>query len=242
MKKEPSQHEPLNAYGDSFTPTDDGRGVDISSQRQDELDKGAVAAIAARVQERGAGAVAAVDLGGGFGAHSIRMAQAGAKVTMIDLADMAQENFAKAVESGMAAAGSLEFIQKDFSAIAADDVPEGFDVLYSQRAIHYVPYQEAKAVLRTLFNRMAAGGEAFISAAGWDTEYGKTYPDRDKPVEERFAYVTQDMQEKHGITHKIVTYTEQDMAKLLADTGFEDVQVTRSTFGNIKASAKKPAL
>jgi hypothetical protein len=28
----------INQYGDKFTPTNDGRGVDISSQRQDELD------------------------------------------------------------------------------------------------------------------------------------------------------------------------------------------------------------
>jgi ubiquinone/menaquinone biosynthesis C-methylase UbiE len=233
--------EPLNKYGDSFKPTDDGRGVDISSQRQDELDQGAVAAIARRYNDRNQEtAVTAVDLGGGFGAQALRMAQAGATVTMIDIADMAGDNFNKAVAAGLVSEGQVRFLQKDFSAIKAEDVPQGFDVLYSQRAIHYLPYKEAEAVLRIMFNRMAAGGEVFISAAGWDTEYGKTYPDRDKPVEERFAFVAQDMQEKHGITHKIVTYKEQDLSDLLTRVGFDSVDVTSSSFGNIKARARKP--
>jgi len=228
----------LNTYGDSFRPTEDGRGVDISSQRQDALDQGAVAAVERRARDTGR-AVTAVDLGGGFGAQSVRMARAGAAVTLIDRADMARETFANAVRDGLPE-DRLRFVQKDFDAVDAADVPEDFDVLYSQRALHYVPYDTAKALLRTLFNRMATGGEAFVSAAGWDTEYGKTYPDRDKPVAERFAKVTPDMQEKHGITHKIVTYTEQDMETLLTETGFADVKVTRSAFGNIKATAHKP--
>lgn len=225
--------EPLNQYGDAFKPTDDGRGVDIASQRQDELDLAAVAAVQARKTP------AVVDLGGGFGTQSLRFAAAGASVTMIDLADMASENFARAVAAGQAAEGQLRFVKKDFSAITAADIPDSIDILYSQRAIHYVPYAEAKRILTQMFNAMSKGGEVFISAAGWDTEYGKTYPDRDKPVEERFSMVAPDMQEKHGITHRIVTYAEQDMEKLLKESGFADIRVTRSGFGNIKAQARK---
>lgn len=81
---------------------------------------------------------------------------------------------------------------------------------------------------------------AYISAAGYDTEYGKTYPDRDKPVEERFNFVTFDMREKHAIFHRIATYKEDDMASLLRSSGFAVLQVTRSAFGNIKAMATKP--
>ena len=66
-------------------------------------------------------------------------------------------------------------------------------------------------------------------------------PGRDKKVEDRYNFVTPDMQEKHGITHKIVTYTEQELEKLLKSVGYTDVNVTRSAFGNIKATAYKPA-
>lgn len=221
---------PLNEYGDAFNPTEGGYGVDISSQRQDELDLASLEFISSAE-----GPVAAVELGGGFGAHSIRMAEAGANVVMIDIADMTTEKFKKTAVSG-----KLKFLCRDFSSLQPMELPDHIDLLYSQRAIHYVPYAEAKRVLAMMSNRMTSGGAVFISANGWDTEYGKTFPDRDKPVEERFNFVTPEMQEKHGITHKIVTYKKEELAQLLRDAGFTDVQVTRSAFGNIKAMARKP--
>ncbi|NGX63289.1 MAG: hypothetical protein KR126chlam6_00697 [Candidatus Anoxychlamydiales bacterium] len=86
---------------------------------------------------------------------------------------------------------------------------------------------------------MADRGAIFISAAGWDTEYGKTYPDRMKEIEDRFNFVTPDMQQKHGIMQKIVTYKEEDMVRLLTEVGFSEINVTSSAFGNIKATARK---
>ena len=227
----------INDKGDVFLPTEDGHGVDISSQRQDELDIRSCQVIRERVVA--GGEVHVVDLGCGFGAHSIRMAEAGALVTMVDLSPEAVDFFKKAIEHGVIASGSVRFIQKDFRDIADSDLPEKIDVLYSQRAIHYLPYKEAGLVLSRLSHRMAGNGAVFISAAGFDTEYGKTYPDRDKPVEERFAFVAEDMQKKHGITHKLVTYKEEDMARLLETSGFRDIKVTQSDFGNIKAMAYK---
>src|SRR5215469_4071058 len=119
----------LNQYGDTFKPTDDGHGVDIASQRQDELDLRSLAFIRERVQ---AGrSVRAVDLGAGFGTHALHMVEAGADVTMVDLADMRGEEVK---------ASAVKFLQKDFAAMDSSDFPEGFDLLYSQRAIHYVPF------------------------------------------------------------------------------------------------------
>jgi hypothetical protein len=224
----------LNQYGDKLTPTADGRGADIASQRQDELDLAALAE--ARARAAGGEKVVALDLGGGFGAHSIRLAEAGASVTMIDVADMASSAFARS-----AAKERLAFLKKDFRAITPADLPDGLQILYSQRAIHYVRYAEALALLKLAAAKMAPGGAVFLSAAGHGTEYGLTYPDRDKPVEERFALVTPDMRAKHAIAHEIATYREEDAAKLLAEAGFVDVKVTRSSFGNIKATARKPA-
>jgi hypothetical protein len=168
------------------------------------------------------------------------MAEAGASVIMIDIADMASESFNKAVTEKSIPADRLKFIQRNFAELTNKDIPENFDLLYSQRAIHYVPYHTAEKTLGLLFARMTQGAKVFLSAAGYDTEYGQTYPDRDKPLEERFNYVTPDMRTKHGITHKIVTYKESDLSTLLETTGFESINVTRSAFGNIKAIACKP--
>lgn len=227
---------PLNQYGDQFSPTEDGRGVDIASQRQDELDQASLRWIVAQAAAR---KIQALDLGGGFGAQSVRMAKAGASIVMIDIADMASGSFRAASEAGLVQPEQLRFVQKDFTALTAEDIPDGYDVLYSQRAIHYIPYQDAQRLLTLLFNRMRHGGVAYISAAGFDTEYGKTYPDRDKPIAQRFNFVAADMQQKHGITHRIVTYKEEELADLLKDAGFSDIAVTNSTFGNIKATARK---
>lgn len=229
----------FNQYGDRFKPTDHGHGVDIASQRQDELDAASLDYIRAAVA---AGRrVTALDLGGGYGAHSIRMAEAGALVTMVDVEDMACSVFASAILEKSVAWGALRFIQRDFNCLTDHEIPNDVDVLYSQRAIHYLPYRTAETLLRRIFNRMAKGGMLYISAAGFDTEYGQTYPDRDKPVEDRFNFVAPDMQEKHAIFHKITTYTEDDMASLLRAVGLKIIQTTHSAFGNIKAIATKPS-
>lgn len=219
----------FNQYGDQLKPTENGHGVDISSQRQDELDRASLIFI-----HEAQGSVKVVDLGGGFGAHAIKMAEAGADVLMIDIADMRTDTFKR-----VASTGRLRFMQKNIVNLTPADLPEKIDVLYSQRTIHYLRYEEAKATLKTVFNQMSYGGRAFISAAGWDTEYGRTYPDRDKPIEERFSFVAADMQEKHSILHRITIYKEEEFAQLLREVGFSDINVTRSAFGNIKARALK---
>ncbi|MCK5518807.1 MAG: class I SAM-dependent methyltransferase [Alphaproteobacteria bacterium] len=227
----------INEKGDIFLPTEDGHGVDISSQRQDELDILSCQVIRERVTA--VDKIYAVDLGGGFGVHSVRMAEAGAFVTMIDLSNAATVNFKKVVKQGIIEPDNINFVQKDFRDIVDSDLPEKIDVLYSQRAIHYLPYKEAISVLSRLSNCMVSNGYVFISAAGFDTEYSKTYPDRDKPVEDRFAFVADDMQKKHGIMQRLVTYKEEDMARLLKASGFRYIKVTSSDFGNIKAMARK---
>lgn len=231
--------KPFNQYGDRFKPTDDGHGVDIASQRQDELDAASLDYIR-RTTEAGR-RVTALDLGGGYGTHSVRMAEAGAVVTMVDVEDMASGAFASAIVEKSVPSDALRFLQRDFCCLADHEIPKDIDVLYSQRAIHYVPYRRAETLLRRISNRMARGGMVYISAAGFDTEYGQTYPDRDKPVEARFNFVTPDMREKHAIFHKIATYTEEDMASLLRAVGFSIIRITRSAFGNIKTIAMKPS-
>ena len=226
--------EKLNLYQDAFIPTANGCGVDISSQRQDELDLKCFAIIEKKILETGKCSV--IDLGGGNGTYSMAMARLGASVIMIDIEEMSQENLNLASNENL----KFRFIQKDFNELTNSDIPNNFDILYSQRAIHYIPYEEAKKLLKTLFAQIDHGGFLFLSANGWDTEYGKTYPDREKPVEKRFNYLTPKMQKKHGIYHKVVTYKKEEMAALLESCGFKEISVTSSLFGNIKATAKKP--
>lgn len=225
----------LNQYGDNFVPTSGGHGVDISSQRQDELDSESLKAIQERTQK--GIPTAAMDLGGGFGTHAVKMFQAGASVTMVDINDMAKDVFAKAAAQNPARADELTFLQKDFKDITPGDLPERIDILYSQRAIHYLRYREAQDILSMMREHMPKNGIAFISAAGYDTEYGLTTPGRERPVEERYGMVGPEMREKHGIHHDITLYKKEELVELLRSAGFSVIRIAASSFGNIKAIA-----
>lgn len=156
---------------------------------------------------------------------------------MIDINDMAKDMFAKAAGKAPARAAELTFLQKDFKDIKPGDLPEKIDIFYSQRAIHYLRYREAAALLSTLRGRMAQDGIAFISAAGYDTEYGLSTPGRERPIEERYGMVIPEMQEKHGIYHDITLYKKEELGALLNSAGFSVTSLTQSAFGNIKAIA-----
>jgi hypothetical protein len=86
---------------------------------------------------------------------------------------------------------------------------------------------------------MSEDSAIFISAAGLNAEYGGTYLDRSKPIEKRFNYFSDDMQQKFNVFQKIVLYTEQDMRTLLTQIGFFEVSVFSSSFGTVKAIGRK---
>lgn len=226
----------FNGYGDDFTPNQKGGGVDVSSQRQDDLDRASLTFIQDQI-EKGR-PVHALDLGGGFGVHALHMAQAGATVTLVDIeTTQAKQNITQAIADRIIPGGRINIIETDFREIGPHVA--SFNLLYSQRAIHYIPYKDAQDVLHSLFNKMSNGGSVFISGNGYYTEYGETYPHRDLPVEKRFSKLTDEMQKKHGIYLPVVTYKEDEMAKLLQSAGFVVEKVYSSRFGNIKAIAHK---
>lgn len=216
---------------DDFAPTVNGRGLDVSTQYTDDLDRVCCIHIASLSGKH----VKTVDLGGGKGGHSIRMADLGADVLMIDVADMASTQFGASVTPG-----KISFLLKDFKDLAAGDVPDQFDVLYSQRALHYLPYNDAKKCLSLMFNRMAQGGAVFISVAGMGSEFGATYPHRALPVEQRFSVLAHDMQTKFNTREPLVLYQQDEVKDLLARTGFSNISFIHSNFGQIRAVARKP--
>lgn len=226
----------LNDYGDAFKQTDTKRGVDIASQRRDDLDKACIKDVQSRVKK--SLPVNVMDLGAGYGTLSLAMAKLGADVHMVDL-NLSQARRQHSQSSDVK--GRVLFLEKSFATLDASDFPsEGLDVLYSQRSIHYIPYHQALETLKTCFNAMSSGGMIYLSAAGYDTEYGLTYPHRDRAVEDRFSALSVDMREKHGIEHKIVTFTTAEFSELVERAGFQTDRVWASTFGNIKLIGRRP--
>ena len=75
--------KPFNIYGDRFIPTTGFHGTNISQQRVDKLDMACLSFIEDRLST--GAPLHAIDLGGGAGAQSKRMARLGAHVILIDL-------------------------------------------------------------------------------------------------------------------------------------------------------------
>lgn len=220
-----------------YAPTHKGFGIDVSHQKLSEIDRQSLSYVFRQASER---TIKAVELGGGYGGQALRLAEAGANVLMIDISDMASDKFVNAINLNPNLIGRLKFFQRDFSRIIDKDLPDGIDLLFSERAIHYVPYLEAKKLLELCHKKMIGGGMAYISAAGYETETGITHLDRHKPVEERFNYISEEMKRKHCIWNKAVIYKENELVDLIRGAGFRVLWSGKSTFGHVSVSAMRP--
>lgn len=225
----------LNLYGDQRTPTPSGHGVDIASQRVDELDEAALSQIRALYAATNRTPIV-FDLGCGFGAHSARMAEAGAMVWAFDLDGNREEVMARAAAVGMAS--RVSFSQMDIRKGLAP-IHMKVDVIYSQRTLHYLRFNEAVGVLKTLQKKGNGEKWVFLSVSGLASELGQGYEHAQVACEDRYAPLAPSMVEKHAIHGPVCLYSIEDMNQLLSCAGFTPVRVYASPFGNIKAIAKR---
>ena len=225
----------LNSYGDIARPTSAGHGMDIASQRADELDVLAIQSIEALVaQADGRHAIHALDVGCGRGGQAARMAKAGARVLAIDIEDCAAQVATTMQDEGVDES-AWAFQQMDIAAIAAiDAIPQ---IIVCQRMLHYLRYPDALEALRILRGIAAEGAMLYLSASGMDTELVDGYQGQGVDVRERFAMLRHDRAEKHGITLPVCLYREGELAGLVREAGWSVDQVFRSDFGNVKLVA-----
>jgi hypothetical protein len=220
-------------------PAPRGRGVEVSAGRADPLDTLGLRFI--RKYARAGESVKVVDLGGGTGGHSVRMAAAGAEVWMADLSDAARAVFEAAAGNGTVPPGRLHFLHGDFADLAEMDVPDNFSMLYSQRALHYLPYAGARSLLQKMSARMAKKGRVYLSVAGVDSPFAENYPHRDRPMEERFSPLAPEMRVKYHLHLPIAVYDDKGLRRLLESSGFTGVKTRLSEAGgwNLQAVARK---
>ncbi len=216
-----------NNYGDLFIETTGAHGPDIAAQRLDDLDRASLQfALSTH-----SGNHWAVDIGCGRGTQGLRFATLGFKTLLVDL----QENSQRcAIINSLLGNSQVVALQSDVRGLGPADLPDKIKILYSQRFIHYLTWEEAVSLLSNLSKRMPVGARAFISAGGIDTEYGLAYVHRSLPVTERFAHLSPDMAEQHHIREKVCLYSCEDLAKLCKRVGLDPVNIWVSEFGNIK--------
>ncbi|OZA25670.1 MAG: hypothetical protein B7X91_11435 [Hydrogenophilales bacterium 17-64-11] len=213
------KRDALNIYGDGKVLTKGGLGVDVASQREDDLDRTAIEFIRAR------NSPSVLEIGCGLGGQSLRMAEAGAVVTALDMHDYSES---------MPSHDRITFVQGDLSSFEPAPAVR-YDAIFSQRTIHYLPFDKAVAALKRLVeNHLSPGGTLFLSASGLQSELGRLYPHDTLRVGSRFTSLSPDMAEKHGIHAPVCLYTCKDMAELISACGLTP-GVWASPFGNIKA-------
>lgn len=218
-----------NLYGDDLSRVNSGHGVDVASQRLDDLDKAAIELIEALVLA-GAKSVAVADYGCGRGGWAKAAAES-TNVALVDAID--QEDFAREF-SGTA----VSFRQADLARDLAGR-REQYDCILCQRTIHYLRWPDALNVCRLFNQALRKGGWLFISASGLGSELGDGYPAAARRPEERFAKLSEENQRKHGIKQPVCLYTVDELAELLMLSEFQIDEAWASAFGNIKIIARK---
>lgn len=215
----------LNLYGDEKRVFAPGHGADIASQRADDLDNMAL--------EYTTQGCHALDLASGAGGQAIRMAKRGAIVTAIDIADMRGQISIASKREGTEP--TVKFIQADMRKSDSFEFPHLFRVVVCQRAIHYLEFQEAVLTLQSLRKYISNEGKVFLSASGINSELGDGYGGCGIPLEKRYAMLSTEMAEKHGIQGNVCLYAEEDIQTLATHSGYTLERSFLSGFGNVKA-------
>ena len=213
----------LNAYNDLLVENF-GKGADIASQRLDALDQ---ACLAEAIERDANGPFLLVDVGAGrcgFINLVARKTKNG-RLVAVDLEDFSEY-----------AAPGITFLQRNLLDASAH-IRTPCSILYSQRTIHYLRHCDALQGLRAFSVIMEPGSTLYLSASGMDSELSHGYADAQRPVDERYGYLSNAMQEKHGIRQPVCLYSQDELAALVTGAGFLVTDLSRSTFGNVKLKA-----
>ena len=219
--------QPLNLYGDRVVRTTGKHGVDIASQRMDDLDIAALQYALQKTEKRGV----AIDLGCGSGMQGLRFAALGFKTMLIDWLPIEMTVLRIAEIDQML---PLSYVMKDVRTLTASELPDEVAFCYSQRFIQYLQFEEAVTLLRLLRARMPVGAKLFLSASGLLSELGDGYEGRKHPLTRRFAVLARNMANKHDIHEPVCLYTLEDLIALCRSAAFLPEHVFSSPFGNVK--------
>lgn len=210
----------INAYGDARIATKTGHGVDIATQRADDLDMMAVEYVRAFD-----GKPKALDVGCGQLGQSHRMADAGASVLAMDI-----EDYSSAVGDNQ----SIRFVK---GSVLEKPALGTFDLVISQRMIHYLTYTQAGEMVAWMRGLVPKDGKLYLSASGLNSELGNDYPGVLVPIGNRYAQLSTEMATKHAILAPVCLYTDMELASLVEMNGWVIEKVWLSPFGNVKLVA-----
>lgn len=224
----------INIYNDVSASALEGFGIDIATQRADDLDNELLGLIKTNRNTP----LHILDLGCGKGGQALRMAAyAHCHVTAVDVQDMCNDIYT-ACESLQIPDSRIGFVKSDIRH-TGNYLNKGYHYIYSQRAIHYLPYNDAAVLLNALRGNLVKefSSKLFISVSGLHSELGNGYTHNDKCIDERFCILNQPMMDKHKILLPVCLYTAEELTSLLTACNYIVEKIYASQFGNIKAIA-----
>lgn len=206
-------------------------GVDVGSARLDDLDRQVLTYVEMRTKQGLPTTV--LDVGCGAGGLALSLARVGAVVTALDIDDYVEVISAKA-EALSLPAGKIVFIQSDIASFLNQSRTR-FDCVVLQRVLHYLQYNEARKVLIKLAERTTM---LYMAVTGTTTAIVQHYSVLELPIDQRFEILDAAGQELFFITAPVCLYTEAEIKRLLAETGWHVTWSRVSDFGNIKVAAQ----
>jgi hypothetical protein len=203
-----------------------GHGVDVASQRTDDLDKLCLEHIATKSPAW------VLDLGAGAGGQSLRMVLAGAAVTAVDNHDFGSVFCELRTDNGIDSS-QLQFIYGDISAFSTQWQADGITDVILQRTLHYLRYTEAVSLLSYLYQTVEDA--LFVSVTGIHSAVGVGYAGESAAVKDRFFALAPEQAETFSISKPVCLYTKEEFVALLELSGWKVTRCWESAFGNIKA-------
>ena len=219
----------LNIYGDELVGINE-YGVDISSQRIDDLDQLCLEYVLKNQN------VTSIDVGCGMGFHGIRMALLNSKTYLVDILDI--KDYIDKINRLVRLSIPISYIKSDVRKLNMNLLP-AIDVLYSQRFIHYLQYSQAIKFLVQINSKIKHGGKLYLSVSGINSELSNGYKCKEKDIRHRFCKLSLENKKKHKIKESVCLYSKEEFSNLISESGFSSIKIWESGFGNIKAIGEK---
>ena len=213
-------------------PSTSGFGLDVACARADELDDLCAKFVAELFGQTGI-APLVLDVGCGAFGQSMRLCAAGAVVTAVDINPRLLSTYSNFTSQMLK--DRITFICDDVRSMAFEGTNSAFDVIYSQRMLHYLKWNDALALLKKLTTASRPNARFFCSVSGLQSELGLGYTDASLAVTDRFCMVAPDTAHRHQIFEPLCLYTMNEFNQLVKRADLRVVRVWQSPFGNIKA-------
>ena len=203
----------------------------VSMYTPDDLDERALEYAQSIVKARPDETLWAADLGASpFCPQAIRFADAGLHVDAFDLEPPAAELAAINQDLG----NKIHFVQKNLLDLQSAEL-KLYSLVYTNRCLFFLPFHEAKNVLRKFISHAAPGAQFFISLMDMNGPLAINYPHRDKPLSERFAVPNCDYARLVECNMPVCFYYADEVeSELLHDLPIHVLELIQTTPRSIK--------